>query len=531
MNKSIAVAVVVLATVTASSSAGAAAAHPLVKLSGCETGRLTVMPSGAYARLGRLFDSRIAKIRATPNMKVPDGASCRYLSPKGDDAADGLTPATAWRTTARLKDEELAPGSFVLFERGGLFRGGVKTYPGVTYTAYGEGPKPRVYSSPEDGADPAKWEKTDVANVWRYKIGDNDVGTLVFDGGRQHAIKIIPIYNDDGTFTQQYGKRPFNNGYADLAEDLHFWHDYSAKTRFQPHAKGSGYLYLYSVENPGSRFKSIEFCVKKNAFGAKDGVTVDNICVMYVGAHGIGGGTVKDFKVTNCEIGWIGGSIQCESFYGAKRPTRYGNGVEIYGGCDGYTIDNCYVHDVYDAGITHQYDMRSWKGGDPILMKNVKYTRNVIERCNYSIEYFLHCISDPVKNPSRMENILIERNLMRDSAKGFCEQRPDRTQGAHIKCWRYWGGNSHNNRATDFVVKDNVMCVGGNMLVEISASIMNPDGSDSMPAMTGNVFVGATGQRFGVLNQGKAVELKYDESLPASLGERYADNVFATVSE
>jgi hypothetical protein len=117
---------------------------------------------------------------------------------------------------------------------------------------------------------------------------------------------------------------------------------------------------------------------------------------------------------------------------------------------------------------------------------------------------------------------------MRDSAKGFCEQRPDKTQGAHIKCWRYWGGNSHNNRATGYVIKDNVMCVGGNMLVEISASIMNPDGSDSMPAMSGNVFVGAKGQRFGGICQGKFAELKYDESLPGQLGSRYANNVFAT---
>lgn len=58
----------------------------------------------------------------------------------------------------------------------------------------------------------------------------------------------------------------------------------------RPHAKGTGYLYLYSRENPGKRFKSIEFCVKRNGFGVKDGMTVDNICVMYVGAHGIGGG-------------------------------------------------------------------------------------------------------------------------------------------------------------------------------------------------------------------------------------------------
>jgi hypothetical protein len=69
------------------------------------------------------------------------------------------------------------------------------------------------------------------------------------------------------------------------------------------------------------------------------------------------------------------------------------------------------------------------------------------------------------------------------------------------------------------------------MLVEISSGLFNPDGSDSMPEMKGNVFIGEKGQRFGVLNQGKAVALKYDEKIAGKLGARYADNVFATRPE
>ncbi len=230
-----------------------AGTQPFVEMSGCETGKLVALPDKALADFRQLTDRRIAEIRATPNMSVPEGAECRYLSEAGDDNADGKTPATAWRTTARLDREKLPKGAFVLFERGGLFRGGFKASEGVTYTAYGKGAKPRIYSSPENGADPAKWEKTDVENVWRYHIGKADVGTIVFNDGESHAIKILPVYNDDGTFTQQYGGRPFNNGYKDLAEDLHFWHDYSEKTDFKPFAKGTGYLYLYSAKNPGER--------------------------------------------------------------------------------------------------------------------------------------------------------------------------------------------------------------------------------------------------------------------------------------
>ena len=134
--------------------------------------------------------ARIAEIRATPNRAVPDGAPTYFLSERtGRDDADGRTPATAWRTAARLAREKLAPGSYVLFERGGVYRGTVKVAPGVTYTAYGTGPKPCIYGSPEDGADPAKWTRTENPNVWAYDIGRRDVGTLVFDGGAQHATK------------------------------------------------------------------------------------------------------------------------------------------------------------------------------------------------------------------------------------------------------------------------------------------------------------------------------------------------------
>jgi hypothetical protein len=45
--------------------------------------------------------------------------------------------------------------------------------------------------------------------------------------------------------------------------------------------------------------------------------------------------------------------------------------------------------------------------------------------------------------------------------------------------------------------------------------------------MEGNVFIGRNGQRFGVLNQGTAVELKYDAEGVSRLAHRYGNNAFA----
>ena len=64
------------------------------------------------------------------------------------------------------------------------------------------------------------------------------------------------------------------------------------------------------------------------------------------------------------------------------------------------------------------------------------------------------------------------------------------------------------------------------MLIEVSSGLLNPDGSDSMPTLEGNLFIGKKGQRFGVLNQGKPAELAYDDALAGKLDARHVDNVF-----
>ncbi|MET9325130.1 right-handed parallel beta-helix repeat-containing protein [Streptomyces sp. NPDC003038] len=81
-----------------------------------------------------------------------------YVRPDGDDRKSGLSPATAWRSLSKVSLADLAPGSQVLFERSGTFRGtlrvnrsGVAGKP-IVFGAYGSGPKPVIDgSSPPDG--------------------------------------------------------------------------------------------------------------------------------------------------------------------------------------------------------------------------------------------------------------------------------------------------------------------------------------------------------------------------------------------
>ena len=440
---------------------------------------------------------RVGEIRATPNAVVPAGAAARYVSAHGDDGADGLTPQTAWRTIARLNREKLAPGAFVLFARGGVYRGTVMAQAGVTYTAYGTGPKPCIYGSPANGADPSKWTRTENPKVWAYDIGHDDVGTLVFDDGAAHAIKIV-IRTDKRT-GRKYNKYTGGkfDSYRDLDCDLHFWHDY--------YKDGTGKLYLYSEQNPGARFRSIEFNVKCCGFrvNREPDVTIDNFTVKYVGIHGVAAGTCRNLTVRNCAFEWIGGSIQAEAIFGRDYPTRLGNGVEIYGGCDGFTVSNCCFREVYDAGVTQQYNIPEKKGMERCDQKHIRYVDNVFERCNYSVEYFLTAKSG---NPSLMEDFRIEDNIMLDAGYGFAEQRPDRDQAAHIKAW-YCG---ERNRAKDYVIRRNAICLSIDMLTQTCSALKNADGSSSLPRYEDNVFVGREGDCLGEITDTAKPRVTYD---------------------
>ncbi|MBO7311058.1 MAG: hypothetical protein J6U86_06680, partial [Clostridia bacterium] len=480
--------------------------------------------SAEVAALRAQTDAKIESIRNTPNMTIPAEATVYYVSNNGNDRANGLTPETAWATLEKVNYSGLPSGSYVCFERGGIWRGTIKAQTGVTYTAYGTGDKPALYGSLENGADPTKWKKAKgTENIWYYEGSQEwaDVGTLVFNEGEAGcAIKAIREWRNDGNIYNWTTGHIFDNTYKDLNTDLHFYHDRES-------ISSPKYLYLYSEENPGNRFESIEFNVGKSLIGVDsdvNGVTIDNLCIKYTGAHGVGAGTVKGLTVQNCEFGWIGGSnqgiIQERNF-----ETRFGNAVEIYGGCEDYTVQNNYIYQVYDSGITHQWSnvtQAEKDSGEKRVFNhtNVSYLHNVLDYCGFPIEYFVSVV--PEGNESTMTNLLMEGNHMWYSGYGFSEQRPpaDRTWGASIK----GHAGEPSNRANGYVIKDNIFAYRKDRFVSIISSLTNPDGSDSMPTLINNIFVEEYGVKFGRIKQA-------DEGTEYREDVMYDFNVLAYIEE
>ncbi|MBR4994737.1 MAG: hypothetical protein IKY82_01610 [Alistipes sp.] len=419
-----------------------------------------------------------------------------YVASNGNDLNDGLSPQKPIKSIDKVNSLSLQAGDAVLFERGGMWRGHIKCQQGVTYSAYGKGDKPRIYGSPCDAAKTGVWLETEVKNVYVYD-GEfsNDIGTLVFNHGEECAFKVMKIRQSDGSTLHIRTKEPFAD-YRDLKQDLDFYHDYMGTKR----------VYIYSEKgNPAKRWESIELLVKGHIFQATDFVTIDNLCIKYGGSHGIGCGTNKSLTVTNCEMGWIGGSIQAESMFGRNQPTRFGNAIEIYGGCDHFLVENCYIYQVYDAAITHQHQGDTDK---TLIMRNVRYANNLVEDCVYSIEYFL--ARKDTNQSHFMENILFENNILRRAGYGWGIQRPDKTTPAHIKSWTH-----HTNRATNFVVRNNIFDRSACQLLNIEAG-----SKEWLPTLQNNVYIQRKGDE-ALECANTTQDIKFDENIEKLLTERY----------
>lgn len=387
-----------------------------------------------------------------------------YVSNDGSDDNDGLTPETAIATAAKV-NEITRPGDTVLFRRGDHFRGVAieVNKDNVTYAAYGTGVKPILDTSPKNFADPDLWEKSEYENVWHLKETQPNVG----------LIHINPEYTY-GRYDELYAtmKVPGLDGFtgvADLKNDLEYCSDFD-----------TGEMYFYSEQNPGERFYDLEFGIGRCTFrGSASNVLIDNLWMTHAGQHSVSMGTVTGRRFTNCVFSWVGGSLLTKSFYGGA-PVRFGNAIEVYGGCDGYSVENCWMYQIYDTAITHQCNKGS---ANDTKQENILYKDNLIEYCFWFIEYYNH--PEPV-GQKYTKDTYMTGNFCRMGGWGWgCHGRERGVPMLH--------GSHMCDNVENFVVENNIFYQSKGIL------IMLDDEGHKKEIFRNNVYVNPKGERFLLL--------------------------------
>lgn len=397
-----------------------------------------------------------------------------YVSQSGNDDNNGLTPNCAWKTLKNITAdaEILCVGDIVLFERNGIYRGSMKLVTGVTYSAYGKGKKPQLYGSLLNYAQKELWEGTAQNNVWKLHVGPiKDVGNIVFEHGKICGTKRLE-------------NKLFN--------DFEFWHSIDEEAI---------YLHLESG-NPGDEFEDIEVCYNEhimwgNKQYTKD-ILIENLCLKYTGAHGIcfchGS---ENITVRNCEIGFIGGSMMNEE-------VRYGNGFEVVDGCTNILVENNWVYQCYDAGITHQ---SSFQPG--CIQKNIVFRGNLIEYCNYSIEYYVS------NEHGIIEDTVYENNILRYAGFGFGSENrigSDTSVLSHICCY------SRMMPSKNFVIRNNVLDTSLRFLTAIGCT---NDKEGLGPTMVGNHYIQNSNQE-GCVELIRVWDPEQKEKVAISIQDREA---------
>ena len=408
-----------------------------------------------------------------------------YFSAYGNDSNSGKSPDMPKKSVSEIALLDLQPGDGVFFKSGETFRGTFSAKPGVTYSSYGGDIKPVITASPGNFTGESNWVETDTQNVWKLTTPImHDVGIIVFDEGEAWTEKRIK------------GRDDFVTGdLSDLDKDLTMWHDVSVPTNEK------GYVYLRSDEgNPGKRFHSIELAPRDHIIRAADDIVIDNLCLKYTGAHGVSSGNVKNLTVKNCIFEFIGGS-----WFRTDTLSRFGNAVEVYGSCDGYVVDNCYITQVYDAGVTHQL---SASPDRQCIMKDVKYTNNVITDTSYPIEYFIAKPNEGVDH--KYENFEISGNIIMRTGYGFGHQRPDKVAATAVKGWNTY------NEAYNYTMTDNIFAVSRYYMMAVAAQL--PEWS---PVCDNNTYIHYYLGRFGSMRAGTSST--YDENILEFIKETSGD--------
>lgn len=339
-----------------------------------------------------------------------------YVSESGKYNNSGLSSDQPI-TLEKLRNISLSSGDAVLFKRGDTFRISetIEVVSGVSYGAYGTGAKPVISGSLRNYADEGIWS-TDDGNMWRVTVDSINAATVVFDNGEYVGFS--------------------KSSLEDVKNDGDFYFDAVNKT-----------LYLRLGQyNPGSYFNSIEIASSSSAFSGsfKKNVTLQNLDVRHIAVHALRFVGCKEFNITGCEIGWVGGGWFSIGSY------ILGNAIEFWDGIQDCTIKNNHFYQVYDAAITFQ---GSTGNG---VYKNLSFTDNLIEYCSMNFEFWDSSDMNSASNAT-MSNISFTDNILRFSGYGFSGlQRRDTGNQAFILAWHYI---YKAENIIDFNIKNNIFDV------------------------------------------------------------------------
>ena len=274
------------------------------------------------------------------------GTKYYVSSSSGVDAGrDGKSPATAWKTLAKINSTVFVPGDTILLCKGDTWRelltvpssGTASSY--IVFGNYGSGANPRILGS-------------EVSAGWTNYSGNVWVSVSSFTNPRSS-------FNCDIFFVATTGAVTFGlnkSAITSLAAEYDWtW--------------SGNKIYVYCPVNPATRYAGVEIPQRQSSIDLnnREYIGINGIDMHY----GVYEGLTYDWNypqlnlhgltIENCEIGYIGGSI-------TNLANENGFGIDV--AYSDMTVRKCDIHDCGRRGISfHLY-------GSGFTVKNVLIEQN-----------------------------------------------------------------------------------------------------------------------------------------------------------
>ena len=424
--------------------------------------------------------------------------SVYYISNSGNDDNDGRSPETAWASLSKLANVSISSGDAVLFECGSVFRGTISTVSGVTYASYGSGQKPIIVQSRMNYAQEGMWHLYDAENnIWCLQAYVSDPGIVVFNAKLDSVdcygeITATRLWNQSD---DPEGRMPYSELLTSDKDLVYYWGTPTSTWSTFNQYDSANALYLRSEKNPNTDYESIEIGEDIAIFqvGTNTNVTVDGLCFKYGGGHCVSGSTfVEDLTVRNCVFAWIGGGLLNGASLG-NQSSRYGNAIEIFGGCDGFEVHNNWIYEIFDTGITFQYHYDSGTS----KMVNIDIYDNLVERSYWCLEWWISPNEGAVKDPE-VANVHVYDNVIREGFDSWGTMQHSNPE---------WGAMLNSGFGTknlsDFKIENNIFdrtLVSGNPNVTTRMLVISIASGNANIEYTGNIFVQHKNQYIAKIN-------------------------------
>jgi len=300
-------------------------------------------------------------------------AETYYISNRGNDAADGLSENTAWRTLEKVNQQTFNPGDEILFQTGGIWNGSLWVRGSGTQSnmisvgKYGEGAKPLINGNGSNATvflynqQYVKISDLEITNQgeegWKY-----GVYICGYNAGALKGIELdnLKIHNVDGCFSETIAgaDNHWNGGIVVSARG-------DIATRFVDLSITN--CEIYDVARTGiAIFSNYGTSYDKKVEGMTQNMRISNnvvhntkgdgiiVCGDYYGK--VIGNTVYETNLMSYEDGLktanVGifaihstGTVIAENESYLSRTTYDGFGYDIDGDCDHVKVQYNYSHD------------------------------------------------------------------------------------------------------------------------------------------------------------------------------------------